>query len=104
MRSLTTLVSLAVAVCAAPFASGAALDKRADGFVGVSGQSFTLNGETFVVAGTNAYWLAQNADADIDTAFDDIANAGLTTVRTWYAGLLLSVKCSSGAPKGGSTT
>ena len=52
------------------------------GFVKVSGQKFTLNGETFTVAGTNAYWLAQMIDADIDTAFSDISNAGLTTVRT----------------------
>ena len=81
MKFLKALVSLAV--CAAPFVSGAALDKRADGFVGVSGQGFTLNGEAFVVAGTNAYWLAQIADEDIDTAFDTIVTAGLTTVRTW---------------------
>ncbi|KAI5117037.1 hypothetical protein M0805_004744 [Coniferiporia weirii] len=53
------------------------------GFVKTSGQKFVLNGETYTVAGTNAYWLAQNTDADIDTAFNDIQNAGLTTVRTW---------------------
>ncbi|KIJ27867.1 glycoside hydrolase family 5 protein [Sphaerobolus stellatus SS14] len=53
------------------------------GFVKVSGQKFTLNGATYTVAGTNAYWLAQNTNADIDTAFADIAAAGLTTVRTW---------------------
>ncbi|KIJ37692.1 glycoside hydrolase family 5 protein [Sphaerobolus stellatus SS14] len=53
------------------------------GFVKVSGQKFTLNGATYTVAGTNAYWLAQNTNADIDTAFSDIAAAGLTTVRTW---------------------
>jgi len=32
---------------------------------------------------SNAYWLAQNSNADIDKAFADIAAAGLTTVRTW---------------------
>ena len=73
------------------------------GFVKVSGQKFTLNGADYVVAGyaascslfsmifliqfldfsTNAYWLAQNTNADIDKAFADIAAAGLTTVRTW---------------------
>ncbi|KZT38981.1 mannanase [Sistotremastrum suecicum HHB10207 ss-3] len=53
------------------------------GFVGVSGQKFTLNGATYTVAGTNAYWLAQYSNADIDQAFSDIAAAGLTTVRTW---------------------
>ena len=42
-----------------------------------------LNGAEYAVAGTNAYWLAQVSDVDIDTAFSDIANAGLTTVRTW---------------------
>ena len=64
-------------------AQGVALDRRATGFVGTSGQKFTLDGATFIPAGTNAYWLAQQSDADIDTAFTDIANAGLTVVRTW---------------------
>jgi len=53
------------------------------GFVKTNGQKFSLNGADYVVAGTNAYWLAQQTNADIDTAFSDIANAGLTTVRTW---------------------
>jgi mannan endo-1,4-beta-mannosidase len=42
-----------------------------------------VNGQKYTVAGTNAYWLAQNSNADIDKAFADIAAAGLTTVRTW---------------------
>ena len=53
------------------------------GFVKTNGQKFSLNGADYVIAGTNAYWLAQNTDADINTAFNDIQNAGLTTVRTW---------------------
>ncbi|TDL15674.1 CEL4a mannanase [Rickenella mellea] len=53
------------------------------GFVKTSGQKFMLNGAEYTVAGTNAYWLAQNSNADIDTAFADMAAAGLTTVRTW---------------------
>lgn len=53
------------------------------GFVTTSGQKFMLNGAEYIVAGTNGYWLAQQSDADIDTAFSDIAKAGLTTVRTW---------------------
>ena len=52
------------------------------GFVKTSGQKFILDGEDYVVAGTNAYWLAQVSDEDIDTAFNDIVAAGLTTVRT----------------------
>lgn len=41
-----------------------------------------MNDEDYVVAGTNAYWLAQESNPDIDMAFDDIVGAGLTTVRT----------------------
>jgi mannan endo-1,4-beta-mannosidase len=51
--------------------------------VKASGQRFTLNGNTFFPVGTNAYWLAQISNADIDQAFSDIAAAGFTTVRTW---------------------
>lgn len=63
--------------------SATILRTRATDFVGVSDQKFTLNGDDFVVAGTNAYWLAQESDDDIDTALTDIVNAGLTVVRTW---------------------
>lgn len=48
----------------------------------VSGTTFVLDGEVFTVAGTNAYWLAQESDEDINTAFNDVVNANLTTVRT----------------------
>ena len=40
---------------------------------------------TVAAAGTNANWLAQYANDDIHQAFEDIVNAGLTTVRTWKA-------------------
>ncbi|KAG9046156.1 hypothetical protein FS837_004951 [Tulasnella sp. UAMH 9824] len=55
------------------------------GFVGTSGQKFTLNGSTYTVVGSNAYWLAQfpATQADLDQAFADIAATGATTVRTW---------------------
>ncbi|KAG8985957.1 hypothetical protein FRB90_004346, partial [Tulasnella sp. 427] len=55
------------------------------GFVHTSGQKFTLNGSTYTVVGSNAYWLAQvtASQADIDKAFADIAATGATTVRTW---------------------
>ncbi|KAL5526177.1 hypothetical protein ACEPAG_7516 [Sanghuangporus baumii] len=67
----------------APTSSAPASTPIVTGFVNTSGQKFMLNGVEYTVAGTNAYWLAQISDADIDTAFNDIANAGLTTVRTW---------------------
>jgi len=52
-------------------------------FVKVNGQKFEAAGEDYIVAGTNAYWLAQYSESDVDQAFSDIAAAGLTTVRTW---------------------
>ena len=48
-----------------------------------SGQKFTLNGQTYFPSGTNAYWLAQYSNADIDKSFSDMVTAGYTTVRTW---------------------
>ncbi|KAG8953486.1 hypothetical protein FRC04_002328 [Tulasnella sp. 424] len=55
------------------------------GFVRTSGQKFTLNGSTYTLVGSNAYWLAQvpATQADLDKAFADIAATGATTVRTW---------------------
>ena len=67
----------------APSSTAPASTPTVTGFVKTSGQKFMLNGAEYAVAGTNAYWLAQVSDVDIDTAFSDIANAGLTTVRTW---------------------
>jgi mannan endo-1,4-beta-mannosidase len=52
-------------------------------FVGRSGTHFTLNGKPFYFGGTNAYWLAQSSNADIDKVFADIKAQGLTVVRTW---------------------
>ncbi|KAG9024929.1 hypothetical protein FS837_005136 [Tulasnella sp. UAMH 9824] len=48
-------------------------------------RKFTLDGSTFTVVRTNAYWLAQKTptQADLDKAFADIAVTGATTVRTW---------------------
>ncbi|KAF8706097.1 glycosyl hydrolase 5 (cellulase A) family, partial [Rhizoctonia solani] len=54
------------------------------GYVKVSGQKFTLNGATFTVVGSNAYWIPQLSNpADITTAFSDLKKAGFTTLRTW---------------------
>ncbi|KAG8745992.1 hypothetical protein FRC12_014396 [Ceratobasidium sp. 428] len=54
------------------------------GFVKTSGQKFVLNGATYTVVGSNAYWIPQLANpADITKAFSDSKNAGFTTLRTW---------------------
>ncbi|KAK4695797.1 hypothetical protein P7C70_g8487, partial [Phenoliferia sp. Uapishka_3] len=44
---------------------------------------FVLKSEEVEVAVRNAYWLAQESDADIDKAFEDMAALGLKVVRTW---------------------
>ena len=41
-----------------------------------------------MIGRTNAYWLAQVSNTNIDKAFADIAAAGFTTVRTWYVSLV----------------
>ncbi|KAL4254228.1 glycosyl hydrolase 5 (cellulase A) family protein [Abortiporus biennis] len=55
------------------------------GFVGVSGQKFVLNGQTYTVVGANSYWvgLMGLSTANMNASFADIAKAGGTTVRTW---------------------
>ncbi|KAG8746346.1 hypothetical protein FRC10_005335 [Ceratobasidium sp. 414] len=54
------------------------------GFVKTSGQKFVLNGVTYTVVGSNAYWIPQLVNsADITKAFSDLKNAGFTTLRTW---------------------
>ncbi|KAG9046289.1 hypothetical protein FS837_004686 [Tulasnella sp. UAMH 9824] len=65
--------------------TGGSTSTGCSGYVRTSGQKFTLNGSTFTVVGTNAYWLAHKTptQADLDKAFADIAATGATTVRTW---------------------
>ncbi|CAE6482902.1 unnamed protein product [Rhizoctonia solani] len=54
------------------------------GYVKTSGTKFTLNGSTFTVVGSNSYWMAQlSSTSDITQSFNDMASAGITTVRTW---------------------
>ncbi|KZO90088.1 glycoside hydrolase family 5 protein [Calocera viscosa TUFC12733] len=72
--------SAILALCAATLTVGAAPTAN---FVYTSGQKFYLNGLKYTFAGTNAYWLAQMSNSDIDKAFSDIAASGVTTVRTW---------------------
>ncbi|KAG9126324.1 hypothetical protein FRC07_003891 [Ceratobasidium sp. 392] len=58
--------------------------RQSTSFVKTSGQKFTVNGSKFTVVGSNAYWMAQlSTTADITTAFNDLKNAGFTTLRTW---------------------
>ncbi|EKM61758.1 glycoside hydrolase family 5 protein [Phanerochaete carnosa HHB-10118-sp] len=65
--------------------TSAAPPPASTGFVKTSGQKFVLNGEEFTVVGENSYWvgLMGYGTADISKAFQDIAGAGSTTVRTW---------------------
>jgi len=73
-------ISALLAVCAAALSVSAVPTPN---FVYTLGQKFYLNGFEYTFAGTNAYWLAQMSNSDIDKAFSDIAASGVTTVRTW---------------------
>src|ERR1700761_1282734 len=53
-------------------------------FPKINGLKFEINGVTKYYTGTNAYWLPfLMKNADIDTALDHIAGAGLKILRTW---------------------
>ncbi|MEX1062147.1 MAG: hypothetical protein WEC12_00975, partial [Balneolaceae bacterium] len=55
-------------------------------FVGAADAGFTLNGEEFRFAGTNAYYLPNYEKLDsrvVDEAFDTFEQAGVTVVRMW---------------------
>jgi len=57
----------------------------ATGFIGTSGQTFTLNGAAFTVVGANSYWVGLTglSTTEMNQAFADIAKTGATSVRTW---------------------
>ncbi|CAE6434035.1 unnamed protein product [Rhizoctonia solani] len=78
-RPVTTTVTSAI-----PTTTSATPPPASTGYVKVSGQKFTLNGATFTVVGSNAYWIPQlSSTSDMTTAFNDLKNAGFTTLRTW---------------------
>ncbi|KAB5590762.1 mannan endo-1,4-beta-mannosidase A [Ceratobasidium theobromae] len=65
-------------------AAARTVPRQSTSFVKTSGQEFTLDGQRFTVVGSNAYWMAQlSTTADMTTAFNDLKNAGFTTLRTW---------------------
>ncbi|QRV79226.1 Cellulase (glycosyl hydrolase family 5 protein) [Ceratobasidium sp. AG-Ba] len=66
MKYAFTAVTLAAAAGLSPGAAISVESRQSTSFVKTSGQNFTLNGT-----------------ADITTAFNDIKNAGFTTLRTW---------------------
>ncbi|KAJ5159080.1 Glycoside hydrolase superfamily [Penicillium coprophilum] len=53
-------------------------------FAKVDGLNFNINGETKYFAGTNAYWLPfLTNNADVDSVFKHLQQAGLKVLRTW---------------------
>ncbi|KAG8750657.1 hypothetical protein FRC12_012769, partial [Ceratobasidium sp. 428] len=84
MKYAFTAVALAAAIGTSLAATVPIESRQSTSFVKTSGQKFTLNGSKFTVVGSNAYWMAQlSTTADITTAFNDLKNAGFTTLRTW---------------------
>jgi len=80
MRTLAAALALLPAV----FASAAEVKRNAEpGFVIAKDGQFSLDGKPFQFTATNAYWLHQLSDADIDATFASIAATGLKVVTTW---------------------
>ncbi|KAJ6557504.1 mannanase [Mycena capillaripes] len=81
----TTTVATPPPTSTVSTASSSASVPAQTGFVKTSGTKFTLNGATYTVFGSNAYWLALMgySTTDINKAFADIVASGATTVRTW---------------------
>ncbi|QRV79289.1 Cellulase (glycosyl hydrolase family 5 protein) [Ceratobasidium sp. AG-Ba] len=84
MKCAFAAVTLAAATGLSLGAVVSVESRQSTSFVKTSGQQFTLDGSRFTVVGSNAYWMAQlPTSADITTAFNDLKNAGFTTLRTW---------------------
>ncbi|KAF9234130.1 glycoside hydrolase family 5 protein [Melanogaster broomeanus] len=79
MKLSTTFVGLALAAVSIAGSAG-----QSTGFVKAKGQAFTLDGEPYTVFGSNSYWvgLMGYTTDEMNTAFQNIAATGATTVRT----------------------
>jgi len=77
-------IAAALAFLPAILASTPDVKRNAEpGFVIRDGQEFSLDGKPFFFTATNAYWLHQLSDDDIDATFASIAALGLKVVTTW---------------------
>ncbi|KAI0721256.1 glycoside hydrolase [Cerioporus squamosus] len=55
-----------------------------EGFVTTNGRNFQLNGKPFAFVGANSYWLPLlTSQADIETTFNSMKQAGIKVLRTW---------------------
>ncbi|KAI0877824.1 glycoside hydrolase superfamily [Hypoxylon argillaceum] len=53
-------------------------------FASTSGLNFKIDGKTGYFAGTNSYWIGfLTNNADVDTALDNLQDAGLKILRVW---------------------
>ncbi|KAJ0951291.1 putative mannan endo-1,4-beta-mannosidase [Helianthus annuus] len=64
------------------------LATAADGFIGINGAHFTLNGAPFYANGFNAYWLMDVASkpcqrSKVTSAFREAISSSLVIARTW---------------------
>ncbi|KAI0473749.1 glycoside hydrolase superfamily [Xylariaceae sp. FL0804] len=85
-KSTTTTAKLTSTATATTTTTGAATaTATATGAdASVSGLLFDIDGAAQYYAGTNAYWVSfLTDDADVDTALDAVADAGLKILRVW---------------------
>ncbi|KAG8952873.1 hypothetical protein FRC03_011972 [Tulasnella sp. 419] len=84
LPSSTTATSTSTKTTTTAPSSGTTTNAASGSFVTRNGQKFSAGGQTYIVVGSNAYWLAQlGSTTDINAASADIAKTGATTVRTW---------------------
>jgi len=95
------MINIAAALAVLPFVFAANVNVQRNnepGFVTAQGTQFFADGQPFPFTATNAYWLHQLCDEDIDATFASIAASGLKVVTTFAYDDV--VDC---APPGGGT-
>ncbi|RYP64028.1 hypothetical protein DL769_006808 [Monosporascus sp. CRB-8-3] len=83
--TFSSLLSLGLLACgAAAKPMSCCNDTAPKGFVKAEGGKFTLDGEDFYFAGSNAYYFPfNNNQADVELGFTAAKEAGLKVFRTW---------------------
>lgn len=78
MKTSILLGALAAVATAVP------KPRQASTVPGTSGTSFTIDGETAYLAGSNSYWVSMlTNDADVDLTMTNFAASGLKILRVW---------------------
>ncbi|KAI9051761.1 hypothetical protein LZ554_004029 [Drepanopeziza brunnea f. sp. 'monogermtubi'] len=96
-----SIASAALAVLASE-AIATSNSSRPKGFPYAQGPNFMLDGEPFLFAGSNAYWLPFiNSPADVEQTLKEARRAGQKVIRTWAFGDQNETYIPGGLPRYG---